>query len=317
MIIILFLLGISACEKEHILPDRPERIENLPLENRSEELEYFQLIEEMLRDKVLQMLAAGSFTNNNANGLIPQLNNLLRAINEGDLFEANRIVEDDIIPHLEGLHNGKKLTDLEYQVLLEIATGNYFEGTVSVGEILYRWKRMDDGKKWVVENLRHDVAGFDFKDDGWNFLINDENSPYGRLYSLDAAIVACTDLGPGWKLPEESDWEGLVNAYGGWDYGYPDEPVSNTAYSALIDQGYSGFDAQLGGLRKVNTTNGWTSIQYTGLSQFGVYLSTTAADDQHLRIYQFNLLEGEDVRRGMIDLTGDYSYGLSCRCVYE
>jgi uncharacterized protein (TIGR02145 family) len=60
---------------------------------------------------------------------------------------------------------------------------------------------------WMAQNLNFDM------DSSWCY----DNSPdncikYGRLYEWDAAKRACP---AGWRLPDNSDWNALVNAAGG------------------------------------------------------------------------------------------------------
>ena len=52
-------------------------------------------------------------------GLIPQLRNLQRAIDREDEEKANRILTEDIIPHLAGLH-ADGIVDVLFQPLVEI-----------------------------------------------------------------------------------------------------------------------------------------------------------------------------------------------------
>jgi uncharacterized protein (TIGR02145 family) len=60
---------------------------------------------------------------------------------------------------------------------------------------------------WMAQNLNFDM------DSSWCY----DNSPdncikYGRLYEWDAAKRACP---AGWRLPDNSDWNTLINAAGG------------------------------------------------------------------------------------------------------
>jgi uncharacterized protein (TIGR02145 family) len=67
------------------------------------------------------------------------------------------------------------------------------------------------GKKWMKKNLNVETA------DSWCY----NNSPdscakYGRLYTWEAAKTACPLAGSGWRLPDTSDWNRLVEAVGGY-----------------------------------------------------------------------------------------------------
>ena len=64
------------------------------------------------------------------------------------------------------------------------------------------------GATWMAENL-----GFDFEVGSKCYDYADSNcAKYGRLYTWHAAMVACP---AGWGLPDNADWEALVNAAGG------------------------------------------------------------------------------------------------------
>ena len=60
---------------------------------------------------------------------------------------------------------------------------------------------------WMAENLNTEVEGSFCRDD------NPENcATYGRLYTWPAAMKACP---AGWHLPDNDDWQQLVDQYGG------------------------------------------------------------------------------------------------------
>jgi len=63
------------------------------------------------------------------------------------------------------------------------------------------------GQKWMKKNLNIETA------DSWCWGNSpDSCAKYGRLYTWDAAIMACP---AGWKLPDTADWNRLVMAAGG------------------------------------------------------------------------------------------------------
>ena len=88
---------------------------------------------------------------------------------------------------------------------------------------------------WMTENLDYDTG--DSLSRSYPSSYSDYASKHklGRLYS---AQNATNWVQPGWRLPTPTDWNTLRNFFGG-------DPL--IAYAALIDEGASGFNAQLGG----------------------------------------------------------------------
>lgn len=74
----------------------------------------------------------------------------------------------------------------------------------------YQALRMPDGNDWIAENIKTDVPG-SFCYEG--VKVNCDR--YGRLYTWEAAMNVCSDLGPGWRLPTSEDWRVLAKQYGG------------------------------------------------------------------------------------------------------
>ena len=139
-------------------------------------------------------------------------------------------------------------------------TGSFVNGGKT-----YTWKIMKDGNKWLTKNLNIVV------DSSWCY----DNAPgncdrFGRLYTLGAAKEACSELGDGWRLPTDKEWETLRNEYGGSDKAYP----------PLIAGGSSGFDARLGGLRYMDGS-------FLNLGDNGTYWSAPEADGGNAFSYDF------------------------------
>jgi uncharacterized protein (TIGR02145 family) len=60
---------------------------------------------------------------------------------------------------------------------------------------------------WMAENLNFTTSGsWCYDNDTYNC------TAYGRLYTWQTAMTACP---PGWRLPDNADWENLVRAAGG------------------------------------------------------------------------------------------------------
>ncbi len=107
----------------------------------------------------------------------------------------------------------------------------------------YTTKVMKDGKRWMTKNLNLQLE---------NSCCYD-NEPanctkYGRLYTWEAAKQACFELGDGWHLPTDKEWQKMVDQYGGARNGGAKDN-GNGAFKALFGGGSSGFAAKLGGWR--------------------------------------------------------------------
>jgi uncharacterized protein (TIGR02145 family) len=102
--------------------------------------------------------------------------------------------------------------------------------------------RMPDGREWTTRNLAVSVDGsycYDGKEDNC--------TRYGRLYTLEAAQRGCRELGDGWRLPTNLEWQQMAKQYGGV-FGDSDDQGKG-AYAALVSGGKSGFNAVFGGNR--------------------------------------------------------------------
>jgi uncharacterized protein (TIGR02145 family) len=164
------------------------------------------------------------------------------------------------------------------------ASGNHYDDR---NKKYYKWQRLLDGKKWMVENLNYPI-----KKESWCLDGKNKNcSTYGRLYSWQAAQNACPK---GWRLPTKSDWNALINLYGG----------EKAAYEALISGGKANFAAQFSGMRD---TNG----RFCCTGSFGRYWTK---DNEVARAYyfDFNKLNNE-----VTEETEAKNSGFSCRCVQD
>ena len=142
-----------------------------------------------------------------------------------------------------------------------------------------------NGLWWMAQNLNYETAN------SWCYDLDNEScDTWGRIYSWDAAMIACPD---GWHLPDDNEWKSLIDYYGGTDY----------AGKALKAGGASDFNALMAGYRdkagffgKIDeSTYFWSSTeQNKDYASFkGIYSS--------------------------VDNVGTYTYtkpdGLSVRCV--
>jgi uncharacterized protein (TIGR02145 family) len=133
---------------------------------------------------------------------------------------------------------------------------------------------MRDGHHWTTINLGLEVSPSYCYDEA-----PANCRTYGRLYTWEAAVHACQNLGGGWHLPSHAEWEGLAAAYGGVDGESPDS--GRFAYRLLVAGGGSAFDAQLGGGR-----DGVTG-QYARLDAHGFYWTATATGEATAWFYNF------------------------------
>jgi len=92
---------------------------------------------------------------------------------------------------------------------------------------------------------------------------------YGRLYTWEAAIEASPT---GWHLPNDDEWQVLINAVG-----------SNPAAKLRIG-GSSGLNIKLGGRRTASGSYGY-------LGAIGIYWTSLQSDADHVRVKLF--AEGE------------------------
>ena len=138
--------------------------------------------------------------------------------------KANQKLENVIISHLAGLHNGGILDDNQYAELNDIAHGIIDEGTVTdPNSKSYPWKRMPDGKKWLTVNLDYwdgadGQAGHYIRPWPYDGTTSEPYEGYGLLYTYAAVLTACEKaFGSGWRTPANVDWDNLIFQI--WGYG--------------------------------------------------------------------------------------------------
>lgn len=187
--------------------------------------------------------------------------------------------------------------------LLSVATDCSRKSTTqavsnSVETRSYHSEKMLDGRVWMTENLGINLPGsYCQKDDTINCSI------YGRLYTWEDAKKGCEELGDGWRLPTNEEWQNLAKAYGGI-YGQSDDN-GKLAYSNLIDGGNSAFNAVLGGNRE-------TDASYERLGAHGFYWTATEHDTDEAWFYNF--AKGSSILNRH---SGDKKRAISVRCIKE
>lgn len=106
----------------------------------------------------------------------------------------------------------------------------------------YRVVKMPDGNYWTTQNINLDMPGSFCYDS-----LETNCMRYGKLYTWKTAMAVCGELGKGWHLPGTDEWRGLAKQFGG---AFGDSNDSGKgAYTALMIEGNSRFDAKLGGGR--------------------------------------------------------------------
>jgi uncharacterized protein (TIGR02145 family) len=166
-----------------------------------------------------------------------------------------------------------------------------------------------NNQAWLAKNLKIDIK------DSWCYGNDTSNCRiYGRLYTLEAAKLACQQLGNEWRLPTDTDWRRLAGKFGGMNdrllknSPYAAEDFGESAYKALITGGISGFSAQLGGERK---NDGY----YSQLNVLGYYWSST--DTEGLwenTAWSYGFIYGNST---MERWAYEKTTGLACRCVQD
>ena len=105
------------------------------------------------------------------------------------------------------------------------------------------------GTFWMLENYQFPADGsYLYADDSRN------EAAFGRLY--DPRVL--TQAPDGWSVPTAADWSALFDFYGD----------ASAAYAALIDEGRSGYNAQLGGQRTIQPDG---SAVYEQMYVYGYY----------------------------------------------
>lgn len=326
-LVTLMLTLVTACQKEEVANIQPD--DQITLRTLNFDLETLQIIHDALLAEVNELGANGTLTPQQKNYLINLLKKMQKAIDQGDEEEANLILEDDFLDYLETLLDGGVIDQDQFDGLEGIATNQTepTEGTVTYGDFSYNWKVMADGKKWLVQNLRHDAEGYtsDFYPTSlYPEGIDPVTGPdlFGRMYTNAAASAACASLGDGWRLPSMIEWQELGSAYGGtWDELEPDILANWEAGNYLVADLFGwndtelavGFDALYGG-QGINE-----SFYYFGIT--GDYASSTMSSEDpvsywYARFFSENNFTGGIPARTVVLLS--YSDLLaSCRCVHD
>lgn len=91
-----------------------------------------------------------------------------------------------------------------------------------------------DGKIWMAQNMNIKMGDYDYL------------TSYGRLYQYWDALKFVPP--PGWHLPDEEEWDLLIDLFGG--YSSTEEykkGIGTKTIGNLLKNGISHFNAELGG----------------------------------------------------------------------
>jgi uncharacterized protein (TIGR02145 family) len=156
------------------------------------------------------------------------------------------------------------------------------------------------GKKWMKKNLNVQTA------DSWCYGDDASNcAKYGRLYTWEAAKTACPLAGSGWRLPDTSDWNRLVEAAGGSSVA-GDKLKSQTGwngYYGVVNEDAYGFSALPGGYRYPNG-----GFNYAGESGHWWTATADGSGGQYFRVMDYSSGRVREVN-------GCERCGQSVRCV--
>lgn len=157
---------------------------------------------------------------------------------------------------------------------------------------------MADGRVWMVDNLDIEIPdSFCQQDDV------ERCNTYGRLYTWEAAHISCKQLGKGWRLPTNEEWENLIEQYGGLVS--ESEEKGRMAFKNLIVGGEAEFNALLGGNREA-------SGSYERLEAHGFYWTSSEHNAAEAWFYNFAAS-----RKIVNRHTGDKRRAASVRCIWQ
>jgi len=176
---------------------------------------------------------------------------------------------------------------ITYGTLNDTRDGQSYR-TVKIGELT-----------WMAQNLNYTTAN------SWCYDNADSNCvKYGRLYTWDAALSAC-QMGSGWRLPNDSDWDNLINAAGGNSVGTKLKSQTGwTIYSDISSTDEFEFSALPGG-----SGDGGS---FYGAGDFGYWWSAAEYGADYARIRYMGYVS--DLVSWAVN---DKTHHLSVRCVKD
>lgn len=161
----------------------------------------------------------------------------------------------------------------------------------------YPVKILLDNQHWITTNLNTAIPE--------TYCYNDSIAyckKYGRLYTWTAAQEGCRLLGEGWRLPTLDEWQTLARIYAG--NASDSVQIRKRSFEPLLTNGTSGFDAVLGGGRRLDDT-------YARMEAHGFYWTATPSDSANA--WFANFAKGSQALYLQPD--GETPRGFSVRCV--
>ena len=151
-----------------------------------------------------------------------------------------------------------------------------------------------DGRTWMADNLNYNVPGSTcYREDEDNCMV------YGRLYTWEAAKVACPD---GFHLPTNEEFESLWKAAGG-DF--------NAGFLIKANYGWSG------------ETNGNDSLKFSAMPAGNMFDDETYGNENKFAFFWSADVEGDKASvwylssksMGFSYMMKPKKFGFSVRCV--
>jgi uncharacterized protein (TIGR02145 family) len=150
---------------------------------------------------------------------------------------------------------------------------------------------------WMAENLNHTT------NDSWCYNNDPANCAiYGRLYTWDAAMIACP---AGWRLPTRADWDDLVSAAGGGSVA----GRNLKSQTGWIDYGWANTDAH--GFSALPGGDRWGDGSFNYVGWRGYWWSATDTEGD-ARSAWYRGMGSDGV--GVYEYYDFKSFGLSVRC---
>jgi uncharacterized protein (TIGR02145 family) len=142
--------------------------------------------------------------------------------------------------------------------------------------------------EWMNRNLNVETP------DSWCYNDDPANcETYGRLYTWEAAMSACSILGDGWRLPTRTDWNALVNKAGGYlvaggklkaTAGWAVNPFGDPVANGTDDFGFSALPGGSRSSRNGSFSGGsmwgwwWSTREYDGTNAHPWRISSAGSD---------------------------------------
>ena len=146
---------------------------------------------------------------------------------------------------------------------------------------------------WLVQNLRTTVNVSNVEIESFNYDDNIQYiGQYGKLYKWNIALDICPT---GWLLPTTSEWNELINYYGGFD----------DALNHLYYEGSSGFNFRYAGFRTPGEF-------YQGLNDQTMFWCYDEFSSEDAYCYTFTKA-GTSITKQTLSK----DYALSVRCVRD